>query len=83
MQLLYVPKHTYLRILSTLSAARHSQYEFCLSLHQICISLSEGDYESDSYSVVFQPGYTSAELRIPILDDSLGVEGTEDFTAIL
>ena len=38
---------------------------------------------SDSYSVVFQPGYTSAELRIPILDDSRGVEGTEDFTAIL
>ena len=64
----------------------HSIYKFCLSLltlHQLCISLSEGDYESDSYSVVFQPGDTSAELRIPILDDSLGVEGTENFTAIL
>ena len=33
--------------------------------------------------MVFQPGYTSAELRIPILDDSLGVEGTEDFFATL
>ena len=43
----------------------------------------EGDYESDSYTVVFQPGQTSAELRIPILDDSLGVEGTEDFFATL
>jgi len=31
--------------------------------------------------VVFQPADTSGELRIPILDDSLGVEGTEDFTA--
>ena len=43
----------------------------------------EGDYESDNYTVVFQPGDTSAELRIPILDDSLGVEGTEDFFAAL
>ena len=43
----------------------------------------EGDYESDSYTVVFQPGDISAELRIPILDDSLGVEGTEDFFANL
>ena len=43
----------------------------------------EGDYESDSYMVVFQPGETSAELRISILDDSLGVEGTEDFFATL
>ena len=33
--------------------------------------------------MVFQPGETSAELRISILDDSLGVEGTEDFFAIL
>ena len=33
--------------------------------------------------MVFQPGDTSAELRIPILDDSLGVEGTEDFFAAL
>ena len=29
-------------------------------------------FEFDSYSVVSQPGGTSAELRIPILDDSLG-----------
>ena len=49
----------------------------------IVLLCSEGDYESDSYLVVFQPGETSAELRIPILDDSLGVEGTEDFTAVL
>ena len=41
----------------------------------------DDDYESDSYTVVFQPGETSAELRIPILDDSVGVEGTEDFFA--
>ena len=33
--------------------------------------------------MVFQPGETSAELRIPILDDTLGVEGTEDFFATL
>ena len=33
--------------------------------------------------MVFQPGETSAELRIPILDESLGVEGTEDFLANL
>ena len=33
--------------------------------------------------MVFQPGETSAELRIPILDDSVGVEGTEDFFANL
>ena len=33
--------------------------------------------------VLFQPGDTSAELRILILDDSLGVEGTEDFTTTL
>ena len=33
--------------------------------------------------MVFQPQETSAELRIPILDDSLGVEGTEDFLATL
>ena len=44
---------------------------------------SDGDYESDSYTVVFQPGETSAELRIPILDDSVGVEETEDFFANL
>ena len=43
----------------------------------------DDDYESDSYTVVFQPGDTSAELRIPILDDTLGVEGTEDFLATL
>ncbi len=43
----------------------------------------EGDYESDSYTVMFQPGKTTAELRIPILDGSLGVEGTEDFFATL
>ena len=40
-------------------------------------------FEFDSYSVVSQPGGTSAELRIPLLDDSLGVEGTEDFTVVL
>ena len=40
-------------------------------------------FKFDSYSVVSQPGGTSAELRIPILDDSLGVEGTEDFTVVL
>ena len=44
---------------------------------------SEDDYISYNYTVVFQPGDTSAELRIPILDDSLGVEGTEDFFAAL
>ena len=33
--------------------------------------------------VLFQPGDTSAELKIPILDDSLGVEGNEDFFAAL
>ena len=33
--------------------------------------------------MVFQPGEISAELRIPILDDSVGVEGTEDFFANL
>ena len=33
--------------------------------------------------MLFQPGVTSAELRIPILDDSLGLEGTEDFTTTL
>ena len=44
---------------------------------------TDGDYESDSYTVVFQPGEISAELRIPILDDSVGVEGTEDFFATL
>ena len=43
----------------------------------------DDDYESDSYTVVFQPGETSAELRIPILNDSVGVEGTEDFFANL
>ena len=34
---------------------------------------------------MFQPGDTSAvaELGIPILDDSLGVKGTDDFTATL
>ena len=50
---------------------------------QFTFQTPEGDYESDSYTVVFQPGETSAELRIPILDDSLGVEGTEDFFATL
>ena len=75
-----------LSIVLSMQKETRSIYKFCLSLltlHQLCISLSEGDYESDSYSVMFQPGYTSAELRIPILDDSLGVEGTENFTAIL
>ena len=43
----------------------------------------DGDYESENYTVVFQPGDTSAELRIPILDDTLGVEGTEYFFANL
>ena len=54
-----------------------------LPLHQLFILLSGGDYESINFTTVFQPGDTSAELRIPILDDSLGVEGTEDFTATL
>ena len=44
---------------------------------------SEDDYISYNYTGVFQPGDTSAELRIPIMDDSLGVEGTEDFFAAL
>ena len=44
---------------------------------------SEDDYISYNYTVLFQPGVTSAELTIPILDDSLGVEGTEDFFAAL
>ena len=43
---------------------------------------SEDDYISYNYTVLFQPGDTSAVLRIPILDDSLGVEGTEDFAAL-
>ena len=47
------------------------------------VSYIDDDYESDNYSVVIQPGYTSAELRIPIVDDLLGVEGTEDFSATL
>ena len=38
---------------------------------------------SYSYMVLFQPGDTSAELKILILDDSLGVEGTEDYFAAL
>ena len=46
-------------------------------------SFSETDYKSGNYTVVFKPGETSAELRVPILDDSLGVEGTEDFLADL
>ena len=54
-----------------------------LPLHQLCILLSGGVYESVNFTTVFQPGDTSAELRIPILDDSLGVEGTDDFTATL
>ena len=44
---------------------------------------SDGDYEVDSYTGVFQPGEISAEPRIPILDDSVGVEGTEEFFANL
>ena len=40
-----------------------------LPLHQLCILLSGGDYESVNFTTVFQPGDTSAELRIPILDD--------------
>ena len=47
------------------------------------ISTSETDYISGNYMVVFQPGETAVELRVPILDDSLGVEGTEDFLADL
>ena len=66
--------------------------DYLFYLRQICtqlllcpplVSTLDGDCESDSYSMVFQPGYTSAELRIPILDDSLGVEGTEVFLATL
>ena len=38
---------------------------------------------SYNYTVLFQPGDTSAKLWIPILDDSLGVEGTEDYFAAL
>ena len=53
------------------------------TLKYLHISYLEGDYESDNYMVVFQPGDTSAELRIPILDDSLGVEGTEDFFTVV
>ena len=58
-------------------------------LHCILLSLnftfltSEDGYISYNYMVLFQPGDTSAELRIPILDDSLGVEETEDFFAAL
>ena len=43
----------------------------------------EDDFIFYNYMVVFQPRDTSAELRIPILDDSLGVEETEDFTTTL
>ena len=56
-------------------------YVFCTLL--LTWPTPEGDYESENYTVVFQPGDTFAELRIPILDDSLGVEGTEDFFATL
>ena len=54
-----------------------------LTLHQLCSLLSGGDYESVNFTTVFQPGDTSAVLRILVLDDSLGVEGTEDFTTTL
>ena len=48
-----------------------------------CIPHFIDDYISYNYTVLFQPRDTSAELKIPILDDSLGVEGTEDFFAAL
>ena len=38
---------------------------------------------SGNYTVAFQSGEASVELRVPLLDDSLGVEGTEDFFASL
>ena len=44
---------------------------------------SGGHYESINFTTEFQLEHTSADLRIPILDDSLGEEVTEDFTATL
>ena len=64
-------------------------YSELTQLHCITLALnftflaSEDGYISYNYTVLFQPGDTSAELRIPILDDSLGVEETEDFFAAL
>ena len=53
------------------------QLSVLMPLHQLCSLLSV------NFTTVFQPGDTSAVLRILILDDSLGVEGTDDFTATL
>ena len=52
-------------------------------LHQACILFSGGHYKSINCTTEFQLENTSADLRIPILDDSLGVEETEDFTTTL
>ena len=71
MQLLFVP--TYMEC----------ELSVLMPLHQLCSLLSGGDYESVNFTTVFPPGDTFAELRIPILDDSLGVEVTEDVTATL
>ena len=38
---------------------------------------------SPMHYMVFQPSDTSVELRVPIPNDSLGVEGTEDFFTAL
>ena len=78
MQFLY--GHQYSTVHSSDTAVNGVSVNDLASTVLLC---SEGDYESDSYSVVFQPGDTSAELRIPILNDSLEMEGTEDFTAVL
>ena len=48
-----------------------------------CIPHFIDDYISYNYTVLFQPQDTSAELKIPILNESLGVEGTQDFFAAL
>ena len=50
-------------------------------LHELCILFSGGHYESINFTTEFQLEDTSADLRIPILDVSLGEEVTEDFTA--
>ena len=76
-------------VIFTVLTTCNLHYSELTQLHFILLSLnftfltSEDGYISYNYMVLFQPGDTSAELRIPILDDSLGVEETEDFFAAL